>query len=460
MKTCIKIAYIGGGSRAWARKLMSDLVLDEQLSGDVYLYDIDFEAAKDNEIIGSLMVKNPDAIADWRFKAVNNIEEALTGCDVVIISVLPGTFKEMQSDVHTPERYGVYQPVGDTVGLGGYMRAMRCAPIFKTFARKIKEICPESLVINYTNPMTLCTRILIEEFPQIKIIGCCHEVFSAQYLLAKIIAREKGISEPHRSEIKIDVSGINHFTWIAKAEYKGEDIFPIFERYAGKYAVCGFDTTEASREEADIMLCKNIIKFEMYNKYGVIPAAGDRHLAEFLYGQWYLSSPARARQKGFNLTPVSWRIKNQLSKQKETKDIISGKVPLTVKHSGEEGVRQIKAFLGLGDLITNVNCANMGQISNYPKGSVVETNALISLNSIAPIPATPLPFEVDALILKHVYHQEAFIRACNNHDAIAVKNIIADDPQCSFLNLEKVDVLFDIMYNNTKSYIDFYWNKV
>ena len=48
----VKIAYIGGGSRGWAWGLMSDLVAADDISGTVYLYDIDYEAAKNNEIIG------------------------------------------------------------------------------------------------------------------------------------------------------------------------------------------------------------------------------------------------------------------------------------------------------------------------------------------------------------------------------------------------------------------------
>ena len=49
----IKIAYIGGGSRGWAWGLMSDLAATEDMCGTVYLYDIDYDAAKKNETIGN-----------------------------------------------------------------------------------------------------------------------------------------------------------------------------------------------------------------------------------------------------------------------------------------------------------------------------------------------------------------------------------------------------------------------
>ena len=138
----LKIAYIGGGSRGWAWTLMSDLARADDISGTVYLYDIDFDAAKRNEKIGNSIPHN------FAYKAAETLPEALKGADFVVISILPGTFDEMESDVHWPERYGIYQSVGDTTGPGGILRAMRTVPMFETFALAIKENCPDAWVIN------------------------------------------------------------------------------------------------------------------------------------------------------------------------------------------------------------------------------------------------------------------------------------------------------------------------
>ena len=105
----LKIAYIGGGSRGWAWGLMSDLASAEDISGDVYLYDIDYEAASHNEIIGNKFNSCEGAKSKWNYHASKTAGEALTDADFVIISILPGTFDEMHSDVHTPEKYGIYQ---------------------------------------------------------------------------------------------------------------------------------------------------------------------------------------------------------------------------------------------------------------------------------------------------------------------------------------------------------------
>lgn len=188
----LKIAYIGGGSRGWARGLMSDLALEERLSGTVYLYDIDLEAARSNAKIGNMIKNHPDNKSDWDYIAVSDIQSALEGADFVVLSIQPGTFDEMHSDVHAPEEYGIYQTVGDTVGPGGVLRAMRTIPIYKDFAEKIKTFCPDAWVINYTNPMTICTKTLYEVFPEIKAFGCCHEVFGIQEFIANVYNEKNG----------------------------------------------------------------------------------------------------------------------------------------------------------------------------------------------------------------------------------------------------------------------------
>ena len=129
MKT-IKIAYIGGGSKLWARSFMQDLALAEGIRGEVSLYDIDREAAERNRKIATRIHEKKEAVSQFAYTVADTLEECLTGADFVLISILPGTFREMRSDVHVPEKYGIWQTVGDTAGPGGVLRAMRTVPIY------------------------------------------------------------------------------------------------------------------------------------------------------------------------------------------------------------------------------------------------------------------------------------------------------------------------------------------
>lgn len=212
----IKVAYIGGGSRGWAWILMKDLAKSSKICGEVALYDIDFEAAKDNEIIGNSIKENNPEASEWTYKAEKNIGDALTGANFVVVSILPGTFDEMRSDVHTPEKYGIYQPVGDTIGPGGVIRALRTIPMFEVIGNAIKQYCPKAWVINYTNPMAVCINTLYKVFPEIKAFGCCHEVFGTQTLLARAVEEILGEHSVTRNDIRVNIVGVNHLLGLPK----------------------------------------------------------------------------------------------------------------------------------------------------------------------------------------------------------------------------------------------------
>lgn len=212
----IKIAYIGGGSKQWARVFMNDLALAKGLDGEIGLYDIDREAAVRNQKIGERINEHPDTVSKWNYVVYDSAEEVLKDADFVVMSILPGTFEEMRSDVHAPEEYGIFQSVGDTAGPGGVLRAMRTVPVYQEYAKKIQKICPNALVINFTNPMSICVKALYDTFPDIKAFGCCHEVFHTQDFLCCVLAEELGIEKPNRKEIYTDVSGINHLRGLRK----------------------------------------------------------------------------------------------------------------------------------------------------------------------------------------------------------------------------------------------------
>ena len=452
----VKIAYIGGGSRGWAWKFMSDLAVCDDISGSVYLYDIDFEAAMHNEIIGNKFNSAEGTLAKWDYFAAKTPKEALTGADFVIISILPGTFDEMESDVHTPEKYGIYQPVGDTSGPGGLIRAMRTVPMYEEIAEYIKEYAPDAWVINYTNPMTLCVKTLYRVFPKIKAFGCCHEVFGTQDFLCKVIEEEFG-HRPQRHEIKVNPVSVNHFTWLTEAKYRGIDLFPIYEKFCEKYKD-GYMDEETKKRFANLapwFATNNKLKMELFRKYGYIAAAGDRHLAEFLPGKWYLETPERAKEMGFFLTPVSYRKDNLKERLAKSARLRCGEEEVKLEVSGEEGVNQIRALLGLCELCTNVNIPNVGQIPNLPLGAVVETNAIFRAGTLTPVMAGDVPASIYPLVSRICLGQE------NISEAIAERNL--DKLFCVFVNdplvtcsMEDAKKLFNEMIENTKKYLTSY----
>ncbi|MBQ4053666.1 MAG: alpha-glucosidase/alpha-galactosidase, partial [Clostridia bacterium] len=294
----LKITYIGGGSRCWANNFINDFSKEPDLGGSVYLYDIDKRAMEYNAIIGNKVSARDDIVGKWKYVAEPTLSKALDGADFVVISILPGTFDEMESDVHAPEKYGIYQPVGDTTGPGGLMRALRSVPIFYNYAKEIEKYCPNAWVINFTNPMAMCVAGLYKGFPKIKAFGCCHEVFGTQTILADMVKEKLG-ETASRDDIRINVFGINHFTWIDKASYHGKDLLAMFAEYIAEYpdGLKGDDNWANGGFQT-----KQLVKCDLFKRFGAIAAAGDRHLAEFCPRKWYLSSPERVEEMGFGLT--------------------------------------------------------------------------------------------------------------------------------------------------------------
>ncbi|PTU27190.1 alpha-glucosidase/alpha-galactosidase [Bacillus subtilis] len=434
----IKIAYIGGGSQGWARSLMNDLAIDERMSGMVALYDLDFEAAQRNEVIG-----NYSGNGRWRYEAVSTLKKALSGADIVIISILPGSLDDMEIDVHLPERCGIYQSVGDTVGPGGIIRGLRAVPIFAEIARAIRDYAPESWVINYTNPMSVCTRALYKVFPGIKAIGCCHEVFGTQKLLAEMVTERLGIEVPRREDIHVNVLGINHFTWITAASYRHIDLLPIFREFSSHYGESGYELEGESWRDS-VFHSAHRVAFDLFETYGAIPAAGDRHLAEFLPGP-YLKQPEVWK---FHLTPISFRKQDRALKRQETDRFIQQQRGVAGKASGEEGVNIIAALLGLGELVTNVNMPNQGQVSNLPIQAIVETNAFITRNSVKPIFSGALPKGVEMLAARHVSNQEAVAEAGLTKDTGLAFQAFLNDPLV-MIDRNDAEQLFDDMHQST-----------
>lgn len=424
----VQIAYIGGGSRGWAWTFMTDLAMDDSLCGTIRLYDIDKDAAKANEIIGNRLKTRDDAVGKWDYTVKDTLEDALTGADFIVISIMPKTFDEMEVDVHMPERHGIYQSVGDTAGPGGIIRAMRTIPMFVEIAEAVKAYSPDAWVINYTNPMSLCVQTLYHTFPQIKAFGCCHEVFGVQKMLARVAELELGIKDIDRNDVHVNVLGINHFTWFDYASYKDVDLLATFKSFTDKHFEEGLDERDLNWANAHFY-CAHRVKMDLFRKYGILAAAGDRHLAEFMPGDMYLKDPETVASWKFALTSVAWRKQELEERLARSRRLVNQEEEIELKPTGEEGILLIKALCGLTRIVSNVNIPNTGrQIGNLPSNAIVETNAIFERDTIRPVYAGKLPENVLELIMPHVENHQRVMKAALTVDKDLVVEAFMKDP--------------------------------
>ncbi len=457
----IQIAYIGGGSRGWAWTFMTDLAMEPDMSGTIRLFDIDKNAAVTNEIIGNCLSAREDAVGKWVYKIHDSLESVLTGADFVVISILPGTYKEMAVDVHMPERLGVYQSVGDTAGPGGIMRALRTIPMFVEIAEAVRDYAPHAWVINYTNPMSLCVKTLYHVFPEIKAFGCCHEVFGTQKVLKGIAEKFLNIENIDRRDILVNVFGINHFTWFDYASYKGYDLFPIYSEYVDSHFEEGYEEKDENWMNSTFE-CAHRVKFDLFRRYGLIAAAGDRHLAEFMPGDEYLNDPETVKRWKFGLTTVDWRKEDLKKRLEKSQRLVSGKEKVKLEPTGEEGILLIKALCGLGRVVSNVNIPNTSfQIANLPETAVVETNAVFERDAIRPVIAGSIPENVHRLLVPHLENHEYTLQAALSCDRGLVVEAFLNDPLIKGKKCREEDVrkLVDDMIAGTAEYLPKGWEK-
>ncbi len=444
----VKLAYIGGGSKAWARVFMNDLALTDGLSGEIALYDIDRDAAELNRRIGERINRLPDTVSRWRYTVADTLEEALRGAAFVAISILPGTLDHMAADVHLPEKYGIYQSVGDTVGPGGVLRALRTVPLYEGFARAIRDCCPDAWVINLTNPMTVLCRTLFDVFPGIRAFGCCHEVFHAEDFLCCVVKEQLGVPRPDRHELRVEVSGINHFTWITDARWGDQDVMALLPGFMDRFYERGYceqgDDPDAFRGE-NPFLYGNRVKMDLYRRFGALGAAGDRHLVEFMDGRWYMADRDAPARWLYHLTPVDYRRMDQRRKIRETEAMAEGRQPVTLKRSDEELIAFMKALLGMGRVVSNANVVNVGQMGEAPLGSVAETLCAFDRDSVTPLPARPLPEGAAALVRRNARNIEDLYAAIRARDLEAVFRVFLRQPLCSRLTETDGRALFGEM---------------
>lgn len=421
--TVIKIAHVGGGSRYWARELLSELAQAPRLSGFVALYDIDHAAAAKNADVATAIFARPEAKTHFQVRAVRQLKDALRGADIVVLSIEPGPTTMRYADLEIPAKHGILQTVGDTTGPGGILRGLRSVPIYTEFARAIAKHCPKAWVINYTNPMTLCTAALYAETPAIKAFGCCHEVFHTQERLAKFVAEWFGVPVPPRQDIAIELNGINHFTWVTRATWKNHDLLARLRSHYAQPTVFRSKAVfaRANRRAQRWFTSAHLVAFDLHRRFGALGAAGDRHLAEFV--PWYAADEATLHRWGVVATPYAWRL--QRARQKDQPLSHYQKLPL--RPSIEEGVKLIEAIVGHAPIDTNVNLPNRGQSPDLPLGHVVETNAQFSRDCVSPLKTRALPPGARALVRRVVEVQQLTLQAARTHDVdLAFQAVLAD----------------------------------
>ena len=204
----------------------------------------------------------------------------------------------------------------------------------------------------------------------------------------------------------------------------------------------------------------NRVKMDLFNRYGLVAAAGDRHLAEFMPGDEYLNNPETVESWDFGLTTVKWRKEDLERRLARSARLAAGEEEIELKPTGEEGILLIKALCGLTRVVSNVNIPNTArQITNLPAEALVETNAVFERDAIHPIVAGSVPENIKELLLPHLENHELIMEASLDFDKEKVVKAFMNDPLVKGKKCSEADVraLVDDMIANTIKYLPDGW---
>src|SRR5258707_500454 len=150
----IKVAMIGAGSVVFSKNLTADILGCPEFRGATFSYmDVDRERL---EVGAALCRKAARTLgAQPRIDSTLDVREALRGADFVINMVQVGGFDSTLVDFEIPRKYGLNFTIADTTGPGGLFRALRTYPMLTSLCTQMQELCPNALLLNYSNPMSM-----------------------------------------------------------------------------------------------------------------------------------------------------------------------------------------------------------------------------------------------------------------------------------------------------------------
>ena len=425
-----KIVLIGAGSAVFTRGLVADLILSPDLGPwELGLVDIDPEALETAEGLSRRMVQAKEA--GITIQASTDRRDILPGADVVVTTVGVGGRRGWETDVFIPRKYGICQPVGDTVMPGGISRALRMIPALVDIARDVKALCPHAWFFNYSNPMT-ANCWAIRKATGVPVTGLCHGTYGVKRQLADFIGA------PH-SEITALFVGLNHLTFIYDLRWQGRDAWPLVRARLAEargepvdFDTLGKQFPEMGASSESFKASDNPFSWSLFETYGAYPAVNDRHVTEF-FPERFPKGQYAGKTLGVDVFSLEATTARGDSTYAAMRAQALGEQPL------DEGIfkrtvgehEQLLSILGAiqGDTrqVFAVNLPNRGAVSNLPPDAVLELPAAVTATGLRPLQIADFPDPLAAIITRKLTATRLTVEAALTGDRkLFVEALMAD----------------------------------
>jgi alpha-galactosidase len=452
-----RITIVGGGSFHWAPRLLSDFANTPALQdSQVVLHDID-------ESKLPRMVELGSQIAQRRGIGLSVTSEtdrrrALDGAEYVIACLSVGGFKSMAFDLEIPESHGMRQPIGDTVGPGGVMRALRSVPVVLDIARDIEAVCPDALFLNVSNPLTALCRAVTRE-TKVQTVGLCNELVGMQYVVSLLLDADMRKLDPV-------VGGVNHLPLVTELhDASGNDALAQLRELLDDPVRAARETmwmelppameyekvTPGERWHKADVIHNNRVRLELFHRFGVLPGSGDHHVAEFFPG---FVTPENDYGSGWKVHIYGLR-KHMADADDDVThyEAVRDSDEVSRFPSGELVAALLEAIVTGTPRDLPMNLPNSGQVANLPEGVVVEAMGTADGNGVRPRDRVQVPSVLGEYLRRVAVSQELTVDAALTGDRTAVFEAMLADPMAGRLPYEEVATMTEEMLAATADWL-------
>ena len=452
-----RITLVGGGSTHWTPRLLSDFANTKSLQDAVVtLVDVDPDSLPPMLDVADHLAKCRPGLG-LSVSATTDLDAGLDGADYVVAAFSVGGFATMRHDLEIPARYGVRQPVGDSVGPGGISRALRSVPVLLNIARAVERRCPDALLLNVTNPLSALCRAVTRE-TGVRTVGLCNEVVGLQFVVSLLLDADLRRVDPV-------VAGVNHLPLVTGLTVDGADGFARLRRL--------LDDEDAHAEpvwltplppamhyrkvtpgptwtKADV-IGGNRLKLELFQRFGVLPGSADTHVAEFFSG-FVTPESDYGRDWSVHHYGLAGHIADKWGDEQGVADLLAGD-EISPSPSGELVAPLLDSLQRGVPRPMPMNLPNTGQVQNLEDGVVVECIGVATDGAIRPRDTVRVPSILGEMLRRVAGAEELTVEAALNGNPTTVLEAMLADPMSGRLPYEHVVAMTDELLAATRPWL-------
>ena len=397
-----KITFMGAGSTVFVRNVLGDCMCSDTLKDwEFSLYDINPVRLQESyEIISAMNETKGGHGKVTAHLGVENRKEALRGARFVVNAIQVGLYDPCTIiDFEVPKKYGLRQTIGDTLGIGGIMRALRTIPVMADFARDMEEVCPDALFLNYTNPMAMLSGYM-QRYTGIQTIGLCHSV----QVCSETLLKELGMEDKLEGRREL-IAGINHMGWLLELRDRdGVDLYPEIRRRAREKNLAAL--ADGAEKHNDM------VRLDYIHRFGYYCTESSEHNSE--YNMFYIKSkyPELIERYNIPLDEYPRRCVNQIAGWAKERDELRTAKKLDHERSHEYASYIMESIVNGTPYKIGGNVLNTGHlIENLPVDACVEVPCLIDGMGVHPCRVGRLPVQCAAMNMTNINVQLLTIEA-------------------------------------------------